>query len=92
MKKPMKTYVFIAKLILKKFGDVELHSLGKASENVVKIAERLQRQEFAVVENIESCITDISDNYAESGTRSELSFKVLLKKSDKFDELTKDLK
>ena len=41
LKKPTKTYFFIAKLILKKFGNLELHSLGKASESVVKIAESL---------------------------------------------------
>lgn len=41
MKKPIRTYIFIAKLILKKFGTLELHSLGRASESVVRIAESL---------------------------------------------------
>ncbi len=31
MKKPARAYVFIGKLILKTFGHLELHSLGRAS-------------------------------------------------------------
>ena len=41
LKKPIRTYIFIGKLILKKFKTLELHSLGRASESVVRIAEAL---------------------------------------------------
>ena len=92
LQKPMKSYVFIGKLILKKFGRLELHSLGKASESVVRIAESLQRNQFAKIEKIESYITELTDKRNDSGTRSELAFRVILEKSEKFDELTKDLK
>ena len=62
LKKPIRTYIFIGKLILKKFGTLELHSLGKASESVVRIAEALQRNNLATYEKIESYITELSDN------------------------------
>ena len=92
LQKPMKNYIFIGKLILKKFGRLELHSLGKASENVVRIVESLERNKFAKVEKVESYITELTDRRNDSGTRSELAFRVILVKSEKFDELTKDLK
>ncbi len=92
LRKPIRSYVFIGKLILKKFGKLELHSLGKASENVVRIAESLQRNNLAVIDKIQSYITTLADEKSDSGTRSELVFKVELSKSDTFDELTKDLK
>lgn len=92
LKKSVRKYVFIAKLILKKFGNVELHSLGRATENVVRISEQLKRNGYAKEDKIESYITTLSDKYKQSGTRSELAFRVIMSKSDKFDELTKDLK
>ena len=71
---------------------MELHSLGKASESVVRIAESLKRNNFASIEKIESYITELTDKRNESGTRSELAFRVIMKKSAQFDALTKDLK
>ena len=66
--------------------------MGKASENVVRIAENLERTNFAKIDKIESYITELTDKRNDSGTRSELAFRVILQKSEKFDELTKDLK
>lgn len=78
LKKPMRSYIFIGKLILKKFGRLELHSLGKASESIVRIAENLERTEYAKINKIESYITELTDNKNDSGTRSELAFRVIL--------------
>lgn len=38
-----KFYIFLAKIILKKFGNLELRSLGKAAETCVRVAESLER-------------------------------------------------
>lgn len=38
-----KFYIFLSKIILKKFGDLELRSLGKAAETCVRVAESLER-------------------------------------------------
>ena len=87
-----RSYFFIAKLILKKFGELELQSLGKASGNVVRVAQFLENNNLAVIQTMGSDIVEVSDRKTESGVKSELSFLVSLKKSDRFDELTADLK
>ena len=89
-KKDPKSYKLVARLILKKFGTVELKSLGNASENVVALAELLVRQGYADYESIKSDIADLDDANNE-GTRSGIKFVVKLKKSAGFDELNKDL-
>ena len=38
-----KFYIFLSKIILKKYGDLELRSLGKAAETCVRVAESLER-------------------------------------------------
>ena len=90
-KKDPKSYKLIAKLILRKFGIVELKSLGNASENVVNLAEVLVRNGFAEYLNICSETAELDDANNEGGVRNGVKFVVKLKKSDKFDELTKDL-
>lgn len=91
-KTPIKSYLFICKIILKKFGNCELNSLGRASQNVVRIAESLQRNSLATIDKIESGVKEVSDKNSETGMRSELAFIVKMTKTDKFDEICKDLK
>ncbi len=90
-KKDPKSYKLIAKLMLRKFGVVEIRALGNACESVVQLAESLVRNNFGVYEKIESEITDVDDANNEAGTRKGIKFSVKLKKSAQFDELTKDL-
>ena len=89
-KKDPKSYKLVAKLILKKFGTVELKSLGNASENVVALADMLVRNGFGEYESIKSDIADL-DDANNDGTRSGIKFVVKLKKGANFDELVKDL-
>jgi len=42
-KQAPKFYIFLSKIILKKFGNLELRSLGKAAETCVRVAESLER-------------------------------------------------
>ena len=90
-KKDPKSYKLISKLILRKFGELELRSLGNAAESAVQLAESLVRNKFAVYERIESALTDIQDDNNDAGTRQGIKFTVRLKKSPEFDDLTKDL-
>lgn len=92
MRKNVRSYVFISKLVLKKFGNLELNSLGRASQYVIRIAENLQRNNFATIDKIESKIMDLDDKNSESGTKSMIAFTVKMTKSSQFDGLTKDLK
>lgn len=39
---------FVAKIFLRKFGEVELHAFGNASKNAVRVAENLERSGMAV--------------------------------------------
>ena len=89
-KKDPKSYKLIAKLILKKFGIVDLKSLGNASENVVALADMMVRNGYAEYLSIKSDTAELDDANNE-GVRSGIKFVVKLKKSAKFDELTQDL-
>lgn len=40
-KKSARAFIFIAKIFLKKFGNVELHALGEATKIGVRVAENL---------------------------------------------------
>ena len=91
-KRTTKTYYTVSKLILRKFGHLELQSLGSAADNSVRLAEFLERNKLAVIEKIDSNIVDISDLKSQSGSRTELAFSVKLVKSKEFDDLTKELK
>ncbi len=90
-KKDPKSYKLIAKLMLRKFGAVEVRSLGNASESAVHLAESLVRNNFAVYEQIASELAEIQDNNNEAGSRQGIKFTVKLRKSAQFDELTKNL-
>ena len=91
-KRDAKSYYTISKLILRKFGHLELQSLGSAADNIVRMAEFLERNKLAVIEKISSSLAEVSDSKSQSGTRSEIAFAVKLVKSKEFDDLTKDLK
>ena len=90
-KKNPKSYKLICKIILKKFGFVELRSLGNAAESTVKLAEMMVRNRFAEFEKIESSTTNLEDINNDSGVRQGIQFCVKLKKSKEFDSLFTEL-
>ena len=90
-KREPKSYKLACKYALRKFGEIELRSLGNASESVVTLSESLVRSKYAVIAKIESELTDLEDNQHETGTRKGIKFVVRLKKSPEFDELAKTL-
>lgn len=82
-----KFYIFLAKIILKKYGNIELKALGQAADICVRVAENLERYSYATITKIYSETIDLQD---EDRQRKGARFGVRLEKSDKFDELTKD--
>ncbi|CAD8152551.1 unnamed protein product [Paramecium pentaurelia] len=58
-KKTAKEFIFIAKIFLKKFNNVELHALGEATKISVRVAENLQRQGLITISKINSFTADI---------------------------------
>ena len=91
-KRDARSYYTLSKLILRKFSHIELHSLGSAADNAVRLAEFLERNKFAVIERINSSVVDVADSNSQSGARAEIKLNIKLVKTKEFDELVKDLK
>ncbi len=87
-------YVFLSKLFLLDFNDIELHALGDAIPTAVKVAELLNRHEYTLYEKIETTTIvpqeDAKDDRPKRGKKAKLIVK--LKKSSKFDTLIKNFR
>lgn len=68
-KKNPKSYKLISKIILKKFGELEIRSLGNAAENCVILSEGLVRNGFAEFIDIDSGTTLLEDFNNEENVR-----------------------
>ena len=90
-KREPKSYKLACKYALRKFGHIELRSLGNAAESVVALADSLVRNKFAVFQKIESGIAEMETDEKDARTRKSIKFIVHLAKSKEFDELAKDL-
>merc|ERR1712183_354701 len=76
-----KFYIFLAKVILKKFGVVELSALGRAAEN-------LQRYNYGKITRIFSETIDLDDR---DKNRKGAMFCIRLEKTDQFDKLAENI-
>ena len=91
-KRDPKSYKLACKYALRKFGCVELRSLGHASEGVVALAQTLVHNKYAVFDKIESTLAEVTDdNEQERRNKKSIRFVVKLRKSPEFDELAKSL-
>lgn len=68
-KKNPKTYKLVSKIVLLKFGELEIRSLGNAAECCIILAEGLVRNKFAEFIRIDSGTTDLEDLNNEGGSR-----------------------
>ena len=87
-------YVFLSKLFLMDFNDIELHALGDAITTAVKVGELLCRYGYTDIGKIET--TTISPDTATPGDQGERPIRgkrakliIRLNKSNKFPELIK---
>ena len=83
-----KFYIFLAKVIQKKFGSVELSALGRAADISVRTAENLQRYNYGVIVKIFSETITLDD---QDKNRKGARFSIKLEKSDQFDKLAEDI-
>lgn len=90
-KREPKSYKLACKYALRKFGYVELRSLGQAAEGVVSLAQSLVRNKYATFANIASSFTEVDEDNQDSRPRKSIRFVVKLVKSPEFDTLAKDL-
>merc|ERR1712194_1000157 len=80
-------YIFLSKIILKKFGNIELKALGQAADICVRVGENLERYKYANIKNISSETIDLEDS---DRKRKGARFVVKLEKSSEFDSLTEN--
>merc|ERR1719343_1740430 len=71
-------YIFLSKIILKKFGEIELKALGQAADICVRVAENLERYKYAHIKRIYSETIDLEDS---DRKRKGARFVVKLEKS-----------
>lgn len=92
-------YVFLSKLFLMDFNDIELHALGDAITICVKVGELLCRYGYVEIEKIQTTtITpessqdqkDKNDDRARRGKKAKLIVK--LKKSAQFPKLIENFR
>merc|ERR1711920_146519 len=83
-----KFYIFLSKIILKKFGTVELSALGRAADISVRVAENLERYNYGKITRVYSETVNLDDKDKQ---RKGARFFVRLAKSDQFDKLTENI-
>ena len=86
-KREARFYIFLSKVILKKFGEIQLNALGQAADICVRVAENLERYNYATIKRIYSETIDLDDS---DRKRKGARFIVKLAKSDEFDKLTEN--
>ena len=90
-KKDAGFYVFIGKLFLLDFNDIELHGLGDAITTTVKVAEALSRYGYTAVKKIQTTtLVPTEDAKGPRGKKAKLI--VTLERSKQFPELIKTFK
>jgi hypothetical protein len=87
-RKDARFYIFLAKIILKKFGGVELSALGRAADITVRVAENLERYGYA---KITKCYSETISLDDKDKQRKGAKFFVALTKTDQFDTLTENM-
>jgi len=90
-KKDVKFFTFLAKIFLSEFPTVELHSLGEAISSAVRVAENLERFGYAKIIKIDQ-FTYTFEESKEERRGKKVKMVVTLEKSQKFHELTSNLK
>ena len=86
-------YMFLAKIFMKSFEDVELHALGQATGMCARLAESLQRLGFAAITKIET--STHMPKQTLNGPRRFKKIKMIIKihRSENFEDLCgEDLK
>jgi hypothetical protein len=92
-------YVFLSKIFLLDYDEIELHALGDAINTGVKVGELLCRHEYTTISKLETTTIEPGsegDTQGEDQSRPRRGKKakliVKLRKSAKFPELIKNFK
>ena len=77
-------YVFLAKKYFEDFEEVELHSLGNATQLAVQASENLIRHGYATLEQIKTDTIKVERRDGTEGSKAKLF--ITLKKADGFND------
>ena len=92
-KKDVNFFIFLAKIFLKKYPDIELHALGEAISSSVRVAENLERFGFVKIEKIEVFThTFEQEKNSDRVGGKKVKMIVKLKRSADFDKKTENIK
>lgn len=92
-KREVRFFIFLAKIYLKKFEEIELHALGDAISLSVRVAESLARFGYVTISRINQFTFTGDEDKKEENKRPirKLKLVVKLKKTADFDKKTADI-
>lgn len=91
-KREVRFFIFLAKIYLKKFEQIELHALGDAISNSVRVAESLTRFGYVTITKIHQFTYSGEQKETEhEGPRRKLKLVVQVKRTPDFDQKTADI-
>lgn len=91
-KREVRFFIFLAKIYLKKFEEIELHALGDAISLSVRVAENLSRFGYVTITKINQfTFTGDQTDRQEEAPRRKLKLIIKVKKTVDFDKKTADI-
>lgn len=92
IKKDVNFFIFLSKIFLKQFPEVELHALGEAISSSVKVAENLERFGLATISKIDlfTHTFEKEENHERPGKKVKMVINV--KRAADFDKKTENIK
>ncbi len=91
-KKDVNFFVFLAKIFLKQFAEIELHALGEAISSSVRVAENLERFGFVKIEKIDLFTHKFEEEKGSERVGKKVKMIIKLKRSPDFDTKTENIK
>ena len=85
-------YIFLAKLFLMDYEDIELHGLGDAISICVKVSETLVRHGYTTFKKIETSTLEPGKEDQDDRRRKKAKLIITLGKSAQFNDKIKDFK
>jgi len=79
--------MFLAKIIMKKHGSIQIESVGVATSEASKIAQMLTKHGYATLKSIRT----EQFNPESDERRFQVKMYIVLEKSEAFDKLTEDI-